>query len=211
MYNWADLENPYNVNQWTRDGSNRNLYWVTSFNWDLPFGKQQKFFSTAPKAVNAVIGGWTTRFISTMASPTYVSPSYGGSDPSGTNTVGGLPDAIANPYSGSGYTRTINQWFNPAAFAVPHKGHFGDASPNSLEGYGINVQHISFAKSFNITERLHTTFTGSLSNMFNHPHFQSINTNISNPNPGMFTSTRPNYEPEKTSYRQVDLKIRIAW
>ena len=45
--------------------------------------------------------------------------------------------------------------------------------------------------------------------MFNHPHFQSINTNISNPNPGMFTSTRPNYEPEKTSYRQVDVKIRI--
>jgi hypothetical protein len=47
--------------------------------------------------------------------------------------------------------------------------------------------------------------------MFNHPTFQSINTNISNPNPGMFTSTRPNYEPEKTSYRQVDVKFRVSW
>jgi hypothetical protein len=27
----------------------------------------------------------------------------------------------------------------------------------------------------------------------------------------MFTSTRPNYEPEKTSYRQVDVKLRIQW
>jgi hypothetical protein len=149
------------------------------------------------------------RFISTIASPTYVSPSYGGSDPSGTNTVGGLPDAVSSPYDG--YTRTINHWFNPAAFAVPQKGHFGDASPNSLEGYGINVQHISLAKGFRITERLRTTLTGSFSNMFNHPTFNSINTNISNPNPGMFTSTRPNYEPEKTSYRQVDLKLRINW
>ncbi len=209
MYNWADLENPYNLNQWTRDGANRNLYWVTSFNWDLPLGKQQKFLANAPKAVNAVVGGWTTRFISTIASPTYVSPSYGGSDPSGTNTVGGLPDAISSPYSG--FNRTINTWFNPAAFAVPQKGTFGDASPNSLEGYGIKVQHISFAKGFQITERLRATFTGSLSNMFNHPTFQSINTNISNPNPGMFTSTRPNYEPEKTSYRQVDVKFRVSW
>jgi hypothetical protein len=209
MYNWADLENPYNLNTWTRDGANRNLYWVTSFNWDLPLGKQQKFMANAPKAVDFVLGGWTTRFISTIASPTYVSPSYGGSDPSGTNTVGGLPDAISSPYSG--FTRTINQWFNPAAFAVPQKGTFGDASPNSLEGYGIKVQHISFAKSFRVTERLRTTFTGSFSNMFNHPTFQSINTNISNPNPGMFTSTRPNYEPEKTSYRQVDVKFRLSW
>ena len=72
------------------------------------------------------------------------------------------------------------QWFNPASFAVPQKGKFGNASPNSLEGYGIMVQHMSVAKSFRITERLHTTFTGSFSNLFNHPHFQSINTNISN-------------------------------
>jgi hypothetical protein len=209
MYNWANTENPYNVNQWARDANNRDRYWVTSFNWDLPFGKQQKLLANAPAIVDKVLGGWTTRFISTIASPTYVSPSYGGSDPSGTNTTGGLPDAITSPYSG--FNRTVNQWFNPAAFAVPQKGHFGDASPNSLEGYGIKVQHISFAKGFQITERLCATFTGSLSNMFNHPHFNSINTNISNPNPGMFTSTRPNYEPEKTSYRQVDVKFRIAW
>jgi hypothetical protein len=209
MYNWADLENPYNPNQWARDAANRDRYWVTSFNWDLPFGKQQKFLATAPAIVDKILGGWTTRFISTIASPTYVSPSYGGSDPSGTNTVGGLPDAISSPYAN--FNRTINQWFNPAAYAAPQKGHFGNASPNSLEGYGINVQHISLAKGFQITERLRATFTGSFSNMFNHPHFNAINTNITNPNPGMFTSTRPNYEPEKTSYRQVDVKFRIAW
>jgi hypothetical protein len=210
MYNWANTENPYAItDKWARDAANRDRYWVTSLTWALPFGKQQKFLSTAPGIVDAVLGGWTTQFISTFASPTYVSPAYSGSDPSGTNTSGGLPDAVTSPYSG--FDRTTNKWFNPAAFAVPQKGTFGNSSPNSLEGFGIAVQHLSLAKSFRITERLRTTLTGSFSNLFNHPHMNAINTNISNPNPGMFTSTRPNYEPEKTSYRQVDVKLRIQW
>jgi Carboxypeptidase regulatory-like domain/TonB dependent receptor-like, beta-barrel len=212
MYNWADQENPYAItNKWARDANNRSLYWVSNFTWALPFGRNQRFLASAPRVVNGVLGGWAMIFVSTMATPTYVSPGFGGSDPSGTNTVGGLPDAISNPYGGSGYDRVIQQWFNPAAFAVPQKGTFGNASPNSLEGYGINVQHLSLAKTFHVTERFSTSFTGAFSNLMNHPHFQNINTNISNPNPGMFTSTRPNYEPEKTSYRQIDLKIRFQF
>jgi hypothetical protein len=210
MYNWANTENPYAItNKWARDASNRDRYWVTSFTWQLPFGRQQKFLADAPRAVDFVLGGWTTQYVYTWASPTYVSPSFGGSDPSGTNTSGGLPSVVGSPYQN--FTRSISQWFNPAAFAVPVKGTFGNASPNSLEGYGINVNHLSVAKSFRITERLKTTFTGAFSNLFNTPHYQGINTNISNPNPGMFTGTRPNYEPEKQSYRQLDLKLRIEW
>ncbi|MBZ5623213.1 MAG: carboxypeptidase regulatory-like domain-containing protein [Acidobacteriia bacterium] len=210
MYNWANQENPYAItDKWARDSANRDRYWVTSFTWALPFGKQQRFLASAPGIVDAVLGGWTTQFISTFASPTYVSPSFSGSDPSGTQTSGGLPDAIASPYSG--LDRTINKWFNAAAFAVPPKGRFGNASPNSLEGFGIAVQHLSVAKGFRITERFRATLTGAFSNLFNHPHFASINTNISNPNPGMFTGTRPNYEPEKTSYRQVDVKLRLQF
>jgi hypothetical protein len=210
MYNWANTQNPYAItDNWARDSANRERYWVTSVTWDLPFGRQQRFLVNVPAIVDHVVGGWTMQFISTFATPTYVSPSYSGSDPSGTNTIGGLPDTISSPYSG--FTRIINQWFNPKAFAVPTLGNFGNATPNSLEGYGIKVQHLSLAKSFRITERLRTTFTGAFSNLFNRPHFQSINTNISNPNPGMFTSTRPNYEPEKQGYRQIDLKLRLEF
>lgn len=219
MYNWANTENPYAItDKWARDSANREKYWVTSLTWNLPFGRQRRFLANAPAVVNHVIGGWTTQFISTFASPTYITPGYNNSplptggttaDPSGTNTNGGLPDAIANPYSG--FDRTINQWFNPKAFAPPPLGRFGNAIQNSLEGYGIKVQHLSLAKSFHITERLRITFTGAFSNLFNHPHFSGINTNVQNPDPGKFTGTRPNYEPEKQSYRQIDLKFRIEF
>ena len=196
MYNWANTENPYAItDKWARDAANRDRYWVTSLTWALPFGKQQKFLATAPGIVDAVLGGWTTQFISTFASPTYVSPSYSGSDPSGTNTSGGLPDAITRPYAG--FDRTTNKWFNPAAFAVPQKGTFGNASPNSLEGFGIAVQHLSLAKSFRITERLRTTLTGSFSNLFNHPHIRTRSTPTSptrtracSPRPGPTTNPK---------------------
>jgi hypothetical protein len=225
MYNWANTENPYDItNHWARDANNREKYWVNSFTWQLPFGENQRFLANAPKPVDYVLGGWTAQLVSTFASPTYVSPSYTNcdmysrtgciSDPSGTNTNGGLPNAIGDPYStfnNSSYKRTVDQWFNPYAFAAPVRGTFGNATPNSLEGFGINVQHLSLAKVFRITERLKTTLTGSFSNLMNHPHFQSINTNVTNADPGRFTSTRPNYEPEKQSYRQIDLKLRVEW
>jgi hypothetical protein len=210
MYNYANTENPYDItNHWARDASNREKYWVTSFTWQLPFGRQRRFLASAPAIVDHALGGWTVNFVNTMASPTYLSPSFSGSDPSGTNTSGGLPDAIAAPTSG--ITRTIDHWFNEKSFAIPTKGYFGNASPNSVEGYGINVQHLSLAKTFTITERLRTSFTGSFSNLMNHPHFSGINMGINSANPGKFTGTRPQYEPEKQGYRQMDLKMRFEF
>jgi hypothetical protein len=210
MYNWADTENPYSItDKWARDANNREKYWVTSFTYQLPFGKQRRFLANAPKVADYIAGGWTLQFVNTIASPSYGSPSFSGSDPSGTNTTGGLPDAVANPYAN--FHQTYAQWFNPAAFAVPARGHFGNASPNSLAFASMNVQHMSLAKSFKLTERLKTTLSGAASNLLNHPHFSGMNMNISNPNPGMFTSTYPYYEPEKTGYRQVALKFRIEW
>lgn len=210
MYNWADTENPYAItDKWARDASNREKYWVTNFTYQLPFGKQRPFLAHAPKAADYLVGGWMMQLTNILASPQYVSPAYSGSDPSGTNTSGGLPDTIANPYAN--FQATNVESFNPAAFAVPARGHFGDASPYSLKLSGMNVQDLSLAKTFNITERLRTTLTGLASNLCNHPHFNAMNTNISNPNPGMYTSTYPYYEAEKTGYRQVEVKLRIEW
>jgi hypothetical protein len=73
------------------------------------------------------------------------------------------------------------------------------------------VTHVSVAKTFFITERFKFALTGAFSNLFNHPHFNNPNNNISNPNPGMYTSTVANYNPEKQGYRQVDVKVRLEW
>jgi len=103
------------------------------------------------------------------------------------------------------------QWFDPTAFVVPAPGTYGNSGINILEGQPLNVHHLSLAKTFNFTERIKMTFTSEISNLFNHPAFNSPNSNITNPNPGEFTSIIPNYNPEKQSYRQVALKLRIEF
>jgi len=166
--------------------------------------------STAPGIVEQLLGGWGLQGVSTFASGLYFSPAFSGSDPSNTNTSGGLPDRIANGNKDSG-DRTRLQWWDPKAFAVPTNGNFGNSGANILLGNGIKVQHLSVAKTFPVTERLKFTLTGAFSNLFNHPHFNNPNNNISNPDPGKFLSTLPNYNPEKQGYRQLDIKFRAEW
>ena len=78
-------------------------------------------------------------------------------------------------------------------------------------GQGINVHHLSLAKTFNIWEQLRFTMTGQISNMFNHPHFNNPNPSINNPNPGMFTSEIAQFNPERQGARQIGLKLRLEW
>ena len=85
--------------------------------------------------------------------------------------------------------RTYKMWFNPAAFAVPPAGRFGNALPNSLVGQPLNVHHLSIAKRFRIGERLSYTMTAAASNLFNHPTFTAPGGNISTASVGAFTST----------------------
>ncbi len=184
---------------------------VISTTWALPFGKGRRFLSSAPGIVDKVLGGWNTQTISTFASGQYFSPSFSGTNPSNTNTSGGLPDRIADGNLPSDQ-RSFVRWFNPAAFAIPQPGSYGNSGGNILVGQGISVHHVSIAKTFAITERIKTTFTGQLSNVFNHPHFNSPpNTSINNPNPGQFTSEIAYYNPERQGARQIGLKIRLEW
>jgi hypothetical protein len=148
--------------------------------------------------------------VSTFATGTYFSPNFSGSDPSNTNTSGGLPDRIADGNK-AGSSKTLVQWFDPAAFKVPSNGHFGNSGTNILLGYPVHVTHLSVAKSFPVTERFKVTFTGAFSNLFNQPHFNNPLNTITSPDPGKFTSTIANYNPEKQSYRQIDMKLRLEW
>jgi len=164
--------------------------------------------------VDAIIGGWNLQSIATFASGTYFSPSFTGTNPSNTNTSGGLPDCLRNGNLSNG-TRTWNQWFDPTAFAIPQPGHYGNCGANTLVGPGIYVWHASLSKDFKITERFKATLTGQVSNVLNHPSFGSSpptpNTAINQPNPGQFTAEQDYFNPERQGARQVGLKLRLSW
>jgi len=214
MYNYGITENPYYLDRWARDQYARRQYIPISMSWALPFGKDQPYLGNANRLVDSILGGWNLQSIATFASGTYFSPSFTGTNPSNTNTSGGLPDCLSDGNLPNG-TRTWNQWFNPAAFAIPQPGHFGNCGANTLVGPGIYVWHASLSKDFKIYERLKATLTGQVSNLLNHPSFGGApptpNTAINQPNPGQFTSEQAYYNPERQGARQVGLKLRLVW
>jgi hypothetical protein len=210
--NFLNTQNPYDVTRhWARQSGDRRHYAVIMTTWRVPVGRGRKVLGNVPAAVDHLLGGWTLSTISYMTSGFYFSPSFSGSDPSNTNTVGGLPDRIANGNLPGG-ERSYTRWFDASAFRVPAPGAFGNSGPNVLVGQGINVHHLGLAKRFRITERIATTFTGQISDLFNTPHFTLPTSNVSVPaTVSRFTGVVSDFEAEKANGRRIALVLRIEF
>jgi hypothetical protein len=62
-----------------------------------------------------------------------------------------------------------------------------------------------------VTERVRTTFTTEISNLFNHPHFWDPNTWIQDPEAGKMTWALPDNDPFKGGHRLISFKIRVEF
>ncbi len=200
----ANLENPYAPLFYSRDQFTPRERAVFNVVWEIPVGKGRRYLSNANGFVRGVAGGWQLYWIGYFESGHYFSPSFSGSDPSNTNTLGGLPDRICNGNLPSSQ-RSVNHWFDTSCFAPPPPGRFGNSGAFVLEGPGYNMQNVSLAKTFDITERFKFTFTGAASNALNHPNFAVPSANISVPaSAGVISSLVPG-----AMARKIELRGRI--
>ncbi|MCC6589470.1 MAG: TonB-dependent receptor [Bryobacterales bacterium] len=213
MANYLNLENPYKHDYWNRDQYNARNRAVITTNWDLPFGKGKKFLSAMPKGLNYALGGWQAQTVHYFQGGQYFTPSYSSLDPSNTNTFGGIPDRIADGNLDRG-TRSIQRWFDPSAFTTPQPGRFGNSGVNILQGPGLNLHHLALTKDFPITERWKVILQGSINNIFNHPHYNYPNANISVPGQvGQLFQTQEGggQAREVSDARHVFLRLRIEF
>jgi len=60
--------------------------------------------------------GWRTSWTAVLQNGQYYTPTFSGLDPSGTGTIGGVPDRIGN---GNISNRSVSHAFDPTAFAIP--------------------------------------------------------------------------------------------
>lgn len=210
LANFYDVENPYDVlSHWANETATRHHYLSGNVVWELPFGHHQKFLSHVPNAVDQAIGGWRLYFVTYFASGLFYSPSFSGTNPANTGDSGGLPDQIGDSTPNH---RTYQQWWDKNAFALPQAGRYGNALPFSLEGQGLNVQHLSVIKRFPIKDKVSFVFTGAVSNLFNHPEFYGVQSNISTSNFGAFTSQYGlQTTNESAAQRQISFYGRIEF
>jgi hypothetical protein len=209
--NHFNLENPYDVtSHWANDNFTQRHRSVVNVSYDLPWGRGRRFLSDAPAMLDYLVGGWKLITVSYFATGSHFSPTFSGSDPSNTNTSGGLPDRLAEGNLPRG-DRTMARWFDPSAFAVPQPGRFGNGAPNTLVGPGLNLHHLSILKDFHASERFVVNLTLAVSNIFNKGHFDLPRSNISTPRPGEVYLSWGDHDPEKRGSRKLQARLRVSW
>jgi hypothetical protein len=109
--------------------------------------------------------GWSVSGIVRVLSGSYLSVGSG-LDNALTGEGGQRPNQVLpSPYSA---TKTMQSWLNPAAFAQPANGTYGNLGAGNILGPGsINVD-MSITRTFKITERQSVQFRAEAFNVPNH-------------------------------------------
>jgi Carboxypeptidase regulatory-like domain len=149
--------------------------------WELPLGTGHKLFANATSLQNKFIAGWAASGIATLQSGFPFSPQLG-YNPTGNGDSRNPARPQRNPdFHGTLYPRTATKWFDPAAFAAPYPGTFGNASRDSLSGPGLEDLDFSLVKNTAVHERVRAQFRAEFFNIINH-------TNFTTPNPVVFST-----------------------
>ena len=169
-------ENPYNR---ARDMANIQFVprqrFVGNVIWDIPVGRGKKFGANLSRIANAVVGNWQTSWIATMQSGQFLTPTYDGNQPN-VRASSLRPDCVG---SWSVSNPSMGEWFNPAAFAIPAAGQYGDCGRGIIMGPGMVTFNAGLFKSFNLTEKVRMKFEARAMNAFNHLNPGNPSTDIS--------------------------------
>ncbi len=213
LSNMLNMENPYAGLSWNRIASVPRHRVTLNTMWQLPFGRNRRWLSHLPGTLNAVVGGWELYHIAVFQTGQYFSPSFSGSDPSNTNTSGGIPDRAGDGNRPTSQ-RSVDHWFDETAFKVPATGTFGNSGLNILQGPGLNTHALTASKGFRLYERFNLRIIAAISDLFNHPNFLFPATNISVPSSvGVISGTYGGGSGglEMADRRRVELRARIEF
>src|SRR3954453_13794337 len=172
---------------------------VTSYIYELPFGRGRRLLSNAPRVVDFVLGGWQWQGINTLQSgvPYSVSISV---DRANTGAGSQRPDVVGKPFE----PRELGCWFftsaNPTckamfpnqadAFVLPAQYTYGNAGRNFLYGDRLVQLDMSLIKNFRVTERQAFEFRAQVFNLTNTPSFRAPTGTTNLATGGQVTSTR---------------------
>ena len=161
------VSNPYVGWQYDYGPSSFDRTQIFFVNWvyNMPFLK-----NSSSRFLRTAVAGWTLSGIVTAETGTPVFIGYNGQNVASifSGDVLNRPDVIA-PIT---YSKTANEWFNPASFAAPAAGTWGNLGYNSLRGPGRNNWDLSLFKTFVLNERGSAIqFRAECFNAWNHTQF----------------------------------------
>jgi hypothetical protein len=140
-----------------------------------------------------IFGGWQLSATFEALTGQHLTPVFSGVDPTNINAFGGSADRVPGISTVPSGGRTVNHWYNPAAYAVPQPGQFGHAGFGILEGPGSQVLNAALFKSFPLPRQSKLDVSGSFSNVLNHPNFADPDMTITDANAGKITGVQSYY------------------
>lgn len=141
---------------------------VASYVYQLPIGRGKRLLGGVNKPANALIGGWQLSGVTTFQ--TGFPYSIAATDTNGLlNTFFQRANQVCNP--NTGFTKSINEWFNTSCFVNPASGVYGTTPRNFLTGPGINNWDMGLAKTFAFSERAGLQLRIDTFNTFNHTQY----------------------------------------
>jgi hypothetical protein len=213
-FTWAtafDYANDYffwnhNIDYGRENGVRRFVFNFSQV-YELPFGKGRKFYSTAPRVVDALVGGWQLSGVWVWQSGIPFTPSYldcgkdNDTGPCRANLTGSA--SVSDPGPGGWFATatpgTSGQGCIATAVAIaelnangctrgpwtrPAAGTFGSVARNSFFGPHYFNADASLNKNFHITERLNAQFRAELFNAFNHVNLGQPTATVDSPTAG---------------------------
>ena len=188
---------------YARTDFDRTHIFTQSVVYDLPFGRDRKFFKTG--ALNQILGGWRISGVVTLLSGAPLN--FGCTCvPLNTPNNSQSPDLIGK------FTKLygINTvpWFNTSAFADPSllagRPTFGNVGRYILSGPGFFNLDAAVFRNVRLTERFNLEFRTDWYSATNTPQFSDPGVTLGDSTFGLITSTRG-------GARTIDLGLKLSF
>ena len=185
----------------------RRHRFLTTALYELPFGH------TSNKVVNQLAGGWELAGVLLFQTGPFLTVLANGADPAGTNFPNLVGNGRADIVSGTSLypaNRSISQWINPAAFAIPANniGRYGNSPVGSVVGPGTQAVSLSLFRTFSFTERVRLRLGMAAANAFNHPNYSTPGLTLGTASFGTITSLQ---SAEGAGPRSIQLSGRVTF
>ena len=184
---------------------------VINGTYELPIGRGKIFFKNASGRWDKAFGGWALSGIATFQSGFPFTPQLGFNPSNDGDTRNPVRPSWNPAFQGPVILGSPNLYFNPAAFAPPPSGFFGNVGRDTLTGPGTATVDFSVLKNAAVTERVKLQFRAEFFNILNRANFSTPNTVVfssanSGPSPsaGVITAT-------SSTSRQIQFGLKLLF
>lgn len=190
---------------------------LTTFLYNLPFGREQKFLADGNALLNGLVAGWQMSGVVVIQSGAFLTPYEESTDPAGTNVESVVGYTRADRVRGvSMYARKGTNvgsdplWLNSAAFSIPDDniGRFGNAAVGSVVGPGTKNVALGMLKSIKLLQGVELDLGIQASNLLNRRNYDVPNMQLDS---GAFGQISALQSAEGTGPRTAQITGRITF